>query len=79
MRVPFFNLALTLYSLFWIYTIIGIKIYGGKIESKQFNIWADDSGGNIANNYLWLNYNDFASGLITLMTMMLFNNWQFVW
>ena len=30
-------------------------------------------------DYIYLNFNDFASGLITLFSMQLFNNWQFIW
>ena len=33
----------------------------------------------LAGDYIWLNFNDFPSGLITLFSMMLFNNWQFIW
>ena len=38
-----------------------------------------DATSDISGDYIWLNFNDFASGLITLFTMMLFNNWQFIW
>lgn len=79
MRIPFLNLVFTLYSLLWIFSVIGIEVYGGLISSEFFTKIADIREENdIADDYIWLNFNDYASGLITLQTMMLFNNWQFV-
>jgi hypothetical protein len=72
MRVPFINLGFTLYSLFWIFSIVGGIIYGGEINDVFFTKIMND---NISWDYIWLNFNDFASGIITLQTMMLFNNW----
>jgi hypothetical protein len=80
MRGPFFNLAFTLYSLFYLYTIIGIEIFGGAIDSELFIFILENfPDSDIAGDYIWLNFNDYASGLITLESMMLFNNWQFIW
>jgi len=79
MRGPFFNLGFTLYSLFFIYTLIGMEIFGGTIDSKLIESILEPPSGtsdsDISGDYIWLNFNDFASGLITLETMMLFNNW----
>lgn len=67
MRVPFFNLGFTLYSLFWLYSIIGIDIFGGKINSDFFKqIFISNPDTDILPDYIWLNFNDFASGLLTL-------------
>jgi hypothetical protein len=30
---------------------------------------------DVSDGYCWLNFNDFWSGMMTLFTMMLFNNW----
>ena len=80
MRGPFLNLCLTLYSLYFIYSLIGIEIFGGKINSKVFQELFDlNEDTEIGGDYIWLNFNDYASGLITLFSMMLFNNWQFIW
>ena len=80
MRGPFFNLTFTLYSLYFLYSLIGQEIFGGKINSEQFDeIFRLNPDSDIGPDYIWLNYNDFASGLITLFSMMLFNNWQFIW
>jgi hypothetical protein len=80
MRGPFFNLGFTLYSLFYLYVLIGMEIFGGRISADVFVAYFNkypDSG--ITGDYIWLNFNDFASGLIVLESMMLFNNWQFIW
>ena len=76
MRGPFFNLCFTLYSLYFMYTLIGMQIYGGKINSEVFEVLFElNEDTEIAPDYIYLNFNDFASGLITLFSMMLFNNW----
>lgn len=78
--MPFINLGFTLYSLFWLYSIIGVEVFGGKVSSKLFDrIFKENPDTEINPEYIWLNFNDFGSGLITLQTMMLFNNWQFIW
>ena len=80
MKGPFFKMMFTMYSLFIFYTLIGIQIYGGLINSKTFKEMFDlNPDTDIGQEYIWLNFNDFASGLICLFSMMLFNNWQFIW
>ena len=80
MRGPFSNLCFTLYSLFFFYTLIGMEIYGGKINSEVFTKFFElNPDAEIGSDYIYLNFNDFGSGLITLFSMMLFNNWQFIW
>lgn len=80
MRGPFFNLAFTLYSLYFFYVLIGIEIYGGKINTENFKaLFRVNPDTDIAGDYIWLNFNDYTSGIITLFSMMLFNNWQFIW
>ena len=70
MRGPFSNLCLTLYSLYFFYTLIGMEIYGGKINSEVFETFFElNPDGEIGGDYIWLNFNDFASGLITLFSM----------
>lgn len=80
MQGPFFNLCFSVYSVFYFYTLIGMEVFGGKINCQLFkdiNNLNEDT--DISPDYMWLNFNDFASGLITLFSMMLFNNWQFIW
>lgn len=80
MKGPFFNLVFCLFSVYYLWTLIGIEIYGGKIDTQLFVDVADlNPDTEIGPTYMWLNFNDFASGLLTLFSMMLFNNWQFIW
>lgn len=80
LKGPFFNLCLTLYSLYFFYSLLGIHIYGGKINAMAFaKLFHLNEDFDSSPDYIWLNFNDFLSGLITLFSMMLFNNWQFIW
>ena len=70
MRGPFSNLCFTLYSLYFFYTLIGMEIYGGKINTKTFKDFFElNQDAEIGSDYIYLNFNDFASGLITLFSM----------
>lgn len=56
-----------------------MEIYGGKINEDEFHEMIMLNPGNYAPDYIFLNFNDFFSGVITLFSMQLFNNWQFIW
>lgn len=82
MRVNFITICFSLYSFYWFYTLIGMEIYGGLVTSQLLkDIKERDPNSEILNtpDYIYLNFNDFVSGLLTLFTFMLFNNWQFLW
>ena len=80
LKGPFFNLCLTLYSLYYFYCLLGINIYGGKINDKEFaRLFYLNPDFDASPDYIWLNFNDFLSGIMTLFSMKLFNNWQFIW
>jgi len=80
MRGPIFKLYVTLYSLYFFYILIGMEIYGGKINTEVFHqIFEHNPDTEIGGDYIWLNFNDYFSGIITLFSMQLFNNWQFIW
>ena len=80
MKGPFANLVSALYSLYFLYIIIGIEIFGGKINSEVFKVLLElNPDSEIGGDYIWLNFNDYWSGLNTLFSMQLFNNWQFIW
>lgn len=36
MQAPFSNLIFTLYSLYMLYTLVGMELFGGKINSTTF-------------------------------------------
>ena len=70
MRGPFFKLYFTLYSLYMLYILIGMEIYGGKINSDVFEeLFEVNPGTEIAGDYIWLNFNDYFSGILTLFTI----------
>ena len=53
-----------------------MELFGGKINSAEFErIFEANDDTDIGEDYIWLNFNDFSSGLLTLFSMMLFNNW----
>ena len=80
MKRPYFGLVFTMYSIYYLYTIIGMYIYGGLVTPKMFDeVVALNPDTEIGHTYMWLNFNDFPSGLLTLFSMMLGNNWQFIW
>lgn len=80
MRGPFANLVSALYSLYFLYIIIGIEIFGGKINTDVFiELLELNPDSEIGGDYIWLNFNDYWSGFNTLFSMQLFNNWQFIW
>ena len=80
LKGPFFNLTFTLYSLYFFYTLLGQHIYGGKITTRAIaKLFYLNPDFDASPDYMWLNFNDFLSGLITLFSMQLFNNWQFIW
>ena len=80
MKTPFMNLVFTMYSIYYFWNLIGIEIYGGLITPQMFDeVTKLNPDTEIGHSYMWLNFNDFISGLLTLFSMMLGNNWQFIW
>ena len=69
MKRPFLNLCFTLYSFYFIYVVIGVEIYGGKINGKMFKEMINLNEGTIPSDYVWLSFNDFLSGLIVLFSI----------
>jgi hypothetical protein len=69
MKAPFLNLCFTLYSFYFIYVVIGVQIYGGKLNGDKFKEMIELNEGSIPSDYVWLSFNDFFSGLIVLFTM----------
>lgn len=57
---------------FYIYSTVGQYIYGGMIFKEQYHIIEDTTVPNV---YVYNNFNDFASGLVTLFELLIVNNW----
>lgn len=64
-------MALTLYTVYFEYTVIGQLAFGGKISTVS----AQTNDPAVPPLYYLLNFNDFCSGIITLFTLMVINNW----
>lgn len=62
---------LTLYTVYFEYVVIGQFWFGGKISTHS----AQTQDPRIPALYYLMNFNDFASGIITLFTLMVINNW----
>jgi len=69
---PFYILLLVLFMLFFVFSIIGDQLFGGKVSIYSLEIFRDQS---IPDNYVELNFNDLGSSFVTLFTLMVVNNW----
>lgn len=69
---PFYTLLLVTFMLFYVFASIGDQIFGGKVNKYTIEITRDQS---IPDNYVELNFNDFASSFVTLFVLMVVNNW----
>jgi len=66
-----FGKLLFLFVVFYLYAIGGSKLFGGKINLKAVSEESPDSPPL----YYLLNFNSFASSLVTLFHFMVVNNW----
>ena len=60
-------------ALFYVYGIIGIQLYGGKIRAFDERLVPLSYGQAC---YWSNNFNDFPSALAVLFELMIVNNWQ---
>lgn len=63
---PFWNMALSLYTLYYIFTQIGQIAFGGRITIQN----SDGFG-----MFYLMNFNDMGSSIITLFHISIVNNW----
>jgi hypothetical protein len=71
------SLMMVLYTVYLLYSELGTLIFGGWINMDTINLLVAQNS-NIEASYVYLNFNDLASGYITLFSIMVNNNWQFV-
>lgn len=57
---------------FYMYSIVGQYLYGGLIFKENLTIIEDTL---VPNTYVYNNFNDFATGLVTLFELLVVNNW----
>lgn len=69
------NLFGVMISMFYLFSLVGVELFGGKVYAENTDINSDAS---LPPNYIYNNFNDFASGLVTLFELLIVNNWQVV-
>eukprot|EP01017_Pseudomicrothorax_dubius_P043433 TRINITY_DN7231_c0_g1_i8.p1 TRINITY_DN7231_c0_g1~~TRINITY_DN7231_c0_g1_i8.p1 ORF type:complete len:208 (-),score=23.61 TRINITY_DN7231_c0_g1_i8:23-646(-) len=60
-----------LFFVFYFYCIIGIHLLGGRLNTS-----VDLKSHGIPDLYIYNNFNDFASGLVTFFELLIINNWN---
>jgi two pore calcium channel protein len=69
--IPFcYTLSSILFILFYLFGIVGMHLWGGLI-TKHINLPPDVA----PRDYFMNNFNDLASGMITLFELLIVNNW----
>jgi len=68
----FAGLLACLLCLFAFYAQLGVFFFGGRINEDD---WPELVGGTAPAGYILVNYNDFASALVTLFALLVVNNW----
>jgi len=64
-----------LFFVFYLYSTVGVQIFGGRIHTKSKRLKHDYFGKE---EYWANNFNDFASGLVVLFELMVVNNWYVI-
>lgn len=72
---PFTTLLGVLMTVFYVFSILGGFIFGGTVDANLPQVLANDGVSTI---YIYNNFNDFGSGIVTLFELMIVNNWQVI-
>lgn len=72
---PFWSILFVQMTLFYMFGLVGLFIYGGKITTLNPEILNDDSTPDL---YYLCNFNDLANGFLTLFELMVVNNWHVI-
>ena len=73
MMLPLMYLMGVLIIIYYIFALVGMLLFGGKIRKNLPVIQIDQS---VPINYHLDNFNDFISSIVTLFTLMVVNNWM---
>jgi hypothetical protein len=76
--VPFYKLGIAWYYIYNLYATVGVRWFGGKISKDNFSELQSKYEDYIDDNWVYLNYNDYASGFSSLFGIMALNDWQFI-
>ena len=69
---PFGHMLATLYTVMFVFAVIGIKLYSGKITTESVVYTQIDA----PYMYYLMNFNDFYASLMTLFHVIVINNWN---
>jgi hypothetical protein len=69
---PFYTLILVTFVLFFMFAVIGDRMFGGQMSTQNHKIFRDSS---IPDLYVEMNFNDLGSSIVTLFALMVVNNW----
>lgn len=58
--------------LFFIFSTIADRAFGGLVNNKSFEVFRDSS---IPDSYVDINFNDYFTSFVTLFSLMVVNNW----
>lgn len=72
---PFYTLLLVQFTIFYAFGMTGVLWFGGRVTSETMSLKVDTS---YASTYFLNNFNDLGNGFVTLFSLMVVNNWQFV-
>lgn len=70
---PFISMISVMFSIFYIYAILGMIFFGGKIDFENEAIRNNDATPDI---WALNNFNDFANSYLVLFELIIVNNWM---
>jgi len=73
MVTPLLYFLGVLFIIFYVFALIGMVLFGGKITRTSQTIM---NNASVPNNYYLSNFNDLASSFVTLFSLMVVNNWM---
>lgn len=76
--LPFLsNLIQILLTTFFVFSTIGIALFGGNVNSNTPALYKEKLGADLPTNYFLLNFNDFPNAMLILYINVINNNWIF--
>ena len=72
---PLKDLLAVMITIMYVFTELGMAIFGGQVKTTSPNIVHDSS---IPDNYYLMNFNDLISGMVTLFVLIVVNNWYVI-
>jgi len=70
---PLLHLSGVLFTIFYVFTLTGMILFGGKVQ-KNLPALSNDTG--VPDIYHLMNFNDMLSSFVTLFALMVVNNWM---